>query len=58
MFQQYVRRFVTTAYRAAGIASKVDMANQYSVQLAKAQQQVNGFVGGSILRGEAKKHMC
>ncbi|KAI4207431.1 MAG: hypothetical protein LQ346_000560 [Caloplaca aetnensis] len=40
-----VRRFVTTAYRVAGVASKADAANQYGVQLAKAQGHVNGFVG-------------
>ncbi|KAL8783297.1 MAG: hypothetical protein Q9213_004731 [Squamulea squamosa] len=40
-----VRRFVTTAYRAAELATKVDMSNQYGVQLAKAQGHVNGFVG-------------
>lgn len=49
MFRQIVRRFETTAYRAAELASKVDMANQYGVQLAKAQQHVNGFVGGSTI---------
>ena len=46
MFRQSVRRLTTTAYKAAEVASKVDMANQYGVQLAKAQGHVNGFVGG------------
>ena len=46
MFRHGVRRFTITAFRAAEIASKVDMANQYGVQLAKAQGHVNGFVGG------------
>lgn len=46
MFKQSVRRLTTTAHKAAEIASKVDMSNQYGVQLAKAQGHVNGFVGG------------
>lgn len=46
MFRQSVRRLNTTAYKAAGLASKADMSNQYGVQLAKAQGHVNGFVGG------------
>ena len=46
MFRQSVRRLTTTAYKAAEVASKVDMSNQYGVQLAKAQGHVNGFVGG------------
>ncbi|KAK4697011.1 cysteine synthase, partial [Lecanoromycetidae sp. Uapishka_2] len=45
MFRRSVRSFATTAYRAAELASKTDIANQYSIQLAKAQQHVNGFVG-------------
>ncbi|KAL8769404.1 MAG: hypothetical protein Q9209_004632 [Squamulea sp. 1 TL-2023] len=40
-----VRRFATTAYRAAELATKVDASNQYGVHLAKAQGHVNGFVG-------------
>ncbi len=53
MFRQSVRRLTTTAYKAAEVASKVDMANQYGVQLAKAQGHVNGFVGGE---GSWKRH--
>ncbi|KAL9586504.1 MAG: hypothetical protein Q9212_000864 [Teloschistes hypoglaucus] len=45
MISRNIRRFATTAYRAAEVASKVDAANQYRVQLAKAQGHVNGFVG-------------
>lgn len=48
MISRNLRRFATTAYRAAEIASKVDAANQYRVQLAKAQGHVNGFVGGRL----------
>jgi len=47
MFRHGVRRFTITAYRAAEYASNIDMANQYGVQLAKAQGHVNGFVGGN-----------
>lgn len=46
MFRQSVRRLTTTAHKAAEVASKVEMSNQYGVQLAKAQGHVNGFVGG------------
>ncbi|KAK3171434.1 Cysteine synthase 1 [Lepraria neglecta] len=45
MFRQYIRRFTTTAYRAAELATKTNMANQCGVQLAKAQGHVNGLVG-------------
>lgn len=45
MFRQSVRRLTTTAHKAAEVASKVEMSNQYGVQLAKAQGHVNGFVG-------------
>lgn len=46
MFRQSVRRLTTTAYKAAEVASKAELSNQYGVQLAKAQGHVNGFVGG------------
>lgn len=46
MFRQSVRELTTTAYKAAEVAFKVDMSNQYGVRLAKAQGHVNGFVGG------------
>lgn len=49
MISRNIRRFATTAYRAAEVASKVDAANQYRVQLAKAQGHVDGFVGGKML---------
>jgi hypothetical protein len=44
MFRYGVRRFTTTAYKAVEHAPKLNMA---SVQLAKAQGYVNGFVGGN-----------
>lgn len=47
MFRQAVRKFATTTYKAAALATKVDAGNQYGVHLATAQQHVNGFVGGS-----------
>ena len=46
MYRCVTRTLTTTAYRAAEIASKVDMANHYGVQLAKTQGHVNGLVGG------------
>lgn len=48
MISRSVRRFATTAFRAAHVASGVEAANRYGVQLAKAQGHVNGFVGGSF----------
>ncbi|KAL8696073.1 MAG: hypothetical protein Q9224_002985 [Gallowayella concinna] len=45
MIHRNLRKLATTAYRAAEVATKVDAANQYGVQLAKAQGHVNGFVG-------------
>ena len=53
MFRQSVRKLTTSAYKAAEVASRVDKANQYGVQLAKAQGHVNGFVGGE---GSLKLH--
>ncbi|KAL8711763.1 MAG: hypothetical protein Q9220_003934 [cf. Caloplaca sp. 1 TL-2023] len=45
MILRNARGFATTAYRAAAVASRVDAANQYGVQLAKVQGHVSGFVG-------------
>ncbi|KAL8959050.1 MAG: hypothetical protein Q9193_004014 [Seirophora villosa] len=45
MISRSVRRFATTAFRVAQVASGVEAANRYGVQLAKAQGHVNGFVG-------------
>ena len=41
-----MRKLTTTVSKAVNVASKLDMSNQYVVQLAKAQGYVNGFVGG------------
>lgn len=46
MFSRSVRRFTSTACRAAELASRVDASNQYAVQVAKVQGHVEGFVGG------------
>lgn len=46
MLKHSLRQFTSTAYKAAQLATKIDMANQYGVQVAKAQGPVNGFVGG------------
>ena len=48
MFRQSVRRLTSTAHKAAEVALKVDMSNQYGVHLAKVQGHVNGFVGGEL----------
>ncbi|KAL9012649.1 MAG: hypothetical protein Q9173_002597 [Seirophora scorigena] len=45
MISRSVRRFATTAFHAAEVASGIEAANRYGVQLAKAQGHVNGFVG-------------
>ncbi len=47
MFKQSLRRLTFTAYKAAQLATRIDMADQYGVQVAKAQGPVNGFVGGT-----------
>ena len=47
ILSRHVRKFATTACRAAQLATNVDAANQYRVQLAEAQGHVNGFVGGT-----------
>ena len=49
MIKHSIRCLTTTAHRAANIASKADMGNQYGVHVAKAQGHVNGLVGGSVL---------
>ena len=46
MSRSSVRKITTTACRAAKMATKIDTANEYGVQLARAQGHVNGFVGG------------
>ena len=48
MLRQSVRRLTSTARKAAEVASKVDMSNQYGVHLAKVQGHVDGFVGGEL----------
>ena len=48
MLRQSVRKLSSTAHKAAEVASKVDMSNQYGVHLARAQGHVNGFVGGEL----------
>jgi len=47
MFRQNVRRFATTAYRAAETLAQMEGPNPYGIQLAKAQGHVNGLVGGA-----------
>ena len=49
MFTRSVRRFATTAYRAAETLSQIESSNPYGIQVAKAQGHVNGFVGGVSL---------
>ena len=48
MLRQSVRKLSSTAQKAAEVASKVDLSNQYGVHLAKVQGHVNGFVGGEL----------
>ncbi|MCJ1303018.1 Cysteine synthase 1 [Hypocenomyce scalaris] len=45
MFARSVRRFATTAYRAAETVSQMESGNQYGIQVSNAQGHVNGFVG-------------
>lgn len=46
MLLRSVRRFATTAYRTAELASHIDASYEYRVHLAKSQGHVNGLVGG------------
>lgn len=46
MISRSVRRFATTAHRAAQLSSEVNIANEYRIKLAQAQGHVNGLVGG------------
>lgn len=46
MFRQSIRRFTTTAHRAAETLAQMEGPNPYGIQLAKAQGHVNGLVGG------------
>lgn len=41
-----IRKFRTTAYKAAEVASQVHVANPYGVRVSMAQRNVDGFVGG------------
>ncbi|KAI9707736.1 MAG: Cysteine synthase 1 [Candelina mexicana] len=46
MFRLGIRRFATTAYRAAAeSAQQVELANQYGIKVSKAQGVVDGFTG-------------
>ena len=47
MFSRGVRRFATTACRAAETASQMEASNAYGIKVSKAQGQVNGLVGGA-----------
>jgi cysteine synthase A len=46
MFRHALKRFTTTAYKAAETLAQMEGPNQYGIQVAKAQRAVNGFVGG------------
>ena len=46
MFTRGVRRFTTTAARAAETLAQMEGPNQYGIQVSRAQGQVNGLVGG------------
>ena len=50
-----VRKFTTTALRAAELAQRVEAANAYGVQVSKAQKHVDGFVGGKKYLGACDK---
>ena len=41
-----IRRFATTAYRAAELVSQVEASNAYGIKVSQAQGHVNGLVGG------------
>ncbi|MCJ1329579.1 Cysteine synthase 1 [Thelotrema lepadinum] len=45
MFARSIRRFTTTASRAAETLAQMEGSNQYGIQLSRAQGHVNGLVG-------------
>ncbi|KAI4133804.1 MAG: hypothetical protein LQ347_002060 [Umbilicaria vellea] len=45
MLARNIRRFTTTACRAAETVSQMESGNQYGIQVSKAQGHVNGLVG-------------
>ncbi len=46
MLRLGVRRFASTALRAAETAAQMEAPNAYGVRVSKAQGHVNGLVGG------------
>jgi len=46
MFKQGLRRFATSALRAAETTTQIEARNHYGIQVSKAQGHVNGLVGG------------
>ena len=48
MISHSIRKFGTTAYKAAEVASRVHSANPYGVRVSMAQRSVDGFVGGIL----------
>lgn len=47
MFRLGVRRFATTAARAAENVAQMEAPNQYGIGVSKAQGVVKGLTGGS-----------
>ncbi|MCJ1386935.1 Cysteine synthase 1 [Xylographa soralifera] len=45
MFRQSIRRFATTASRAAETLAQMEAPNQYGIRVSKVQGHVNGLVG-------------
>lgn len=48
MFRLGVRRFATTAVRAAENVAQMEAPNQYGIGVSKAQGVVKGLTGGSF----------
>jgi hypothetical protein len=48
MFRQGVRRFTTTAFRAAETAAQMEARNAYGVKVSRAQGAVNGLTEGML----------
>jgi len=51
MFRSGVRRFATTAVRAAENVAQMEAPNQYGIGVSKAQGVVKGLTGGSLNLG-------
>ena len=56
MIRTGIRRFATTARRAAETAVQMEASNQYGIGVSKAQGVVKGLTGGRSTRNSICSH--